>query len=88
MERNKEQAMRRKMKTREIGKLAQRYRQFAGIRVQDIVTKSGYSSALIYAFESGKSANFIILFDCYFNEIPEPYKSTLFNEIAEALKKE
>lgn len=88
MERNKQQALRRKNKSREIGKLAQRYRQIAGVRVQDLVEKSGYSSELIYAFENGKSANFIILFDCYFNELSEPYKTNLFNEIADSLNKE
>ena len=86
MERNYKQALRRKAKSREIGRLAQKYRQQAGVRVQDIVEKRGYSSSLIYAFENGNSANFIILFDCYFSELPEPYKLKLFNAIVDALK--
>ena len=86
MERNHTQAIRRKVKIREIGELAQWYRQRAGVRVQDIVGKTGYSSSLIYAFENGKSANLIILFDCYFAVLPEPYKQQLFNEILATLK--
>ena len=86
MKRNYEQALRRKIKSREIGKLAQRYRQQAGVRVQDIVAKSGYSSSLIYAFENGNSANFILLFDCYFSVLPDPYKLDLFNAILKSLK--
>lgn len=86
MERNHTQALRRKVKTREIGELAQWYRQRAGVRVQDIVGKTGYSSSLIYAFENGKSANLIILFDCYFAVLPEPYKQQLFDTILETLK--
>ena len=86
MELNHTQAIRRKVKIREIGELAQWYRQRAGVRVQDIVGKTGYSSSLIYAFENGKSANLIILFDCYFAVLPEPYKQQLFNEILATLK--
>ena len=86
MERNKGQAIRRRVKMREIGEMAQHYRQKAGIRVQDLVGKTGYSSGLIYSFENGKTANLLILFDCYLSVLPEPYRKEFFNEIVMALK--
>lgn len=86
MEQRQQQSTRRKNKIHDIGELAQSYRQKAGVRVQDIVINTGYSSSLIYAFENGNTANLIILFDCYFAMLPEPYKSQLFNSILHILK--
>lgn len=88
MEHKQQQQSRRNKKSIEIGELAQRYRQKAGVRVQDIVINTGYSSSLIYAFENGKSTNYIILFDCYFAVMPEPHKTRLFNSILATLNKE
>lgn len=86
MERNKGQAIRRRVKMREIGEMAQWYRQKAGIRVQDLVGRTGYSSGLIYSFENGKTANLLILFDCYLSVLPEPFKTRFFDDIVRALK--
>lgn len=80
------QKIRRRVKLREIGSIARDYRNQANIRVSELVGKTGYSSSLIYAFENGKTSNELILFDCYFNQLPAELQQRMYEEIKGCLQ--
>ena len=64
---SEEQLIRKRVIACEVGNACKFRRQQANLSVRDIANKTGYSTQLIYSFETGKTTNYIILFDCYIN---------------------
>lgn len=77
----KEQRVRRKLKLQQIGSLAKQARKHDNIEIRELSDQTGYTTQLIYAFESGNSSNMVILFDCYFCKLTEPTQSKLYQQI-------
>lgn len=77
----KEQRIRRKIKLQQIGSLAKQARQHDHIEIRELSDKTGYTTQLIYAFESGNSSNMVILFDCYFCKLTEETQEQLYQQI-------
>lgn len=81
-----EQLNRKREKARQVGYVCKRMRERAKLTVRDIANKTGYSTQLIYGFETGKTTNYLLLFDCYFSILPQPFAWKLYNEILSSLK--
>ena len=67
-----------------IGEICKKYRISMKLKVIDISRKTGYSTQLIYQFESGNTTNMIILFDCYFDMLDTHNQVQLLNDIVNA----
>lgn len=77
----KEQQARRKLKLAQIGELAKLARKHDKIEIRDLSEQTGYTTQLIYAFESGRSSNMVILFDCYFTKLTIRTQWELYKKI-------
>lgn len=77
----KEQQVRRKIKLAQIGALAKQAREHDKIKIRDLSEQTGYTTQLIYAFESGRSSNMVILFDCYFTKLTTKTQRELYRKI-------
>lgn len=71
---SEEQRQRKRVLASEVGNACKFRRKQARLSVRDIANKTGYSTQLIYSFEAGKTTNYILLFDCYFNLLGDKRK--------------
>ena len=71
---SEQQRQRKRVLASEVGNACKFRREQARLSVRDIANKTGYSTQLIYSFEAGKTTNYILLFDCYFNLLGDKRK--------------
>lgn len=76
---SEQQRIRKRMIAKKVGTICKKYREKAELSVRDVSNKTGYSTQLIYSFESGNTTNYVMLFDCYFNLLDDDSK--LYNAI-------